>query len=465
MQTTKTDRPQYSVPATAPTLRLLYSAVSGLSDAPAQVLLPGTTSIGRYLAADGGIGLPSDECASRLHARVQVSVSDDDGRLVVAIVDEISKNGTFVNGHRVTTCLLGDGDVVRIGDSVLLLRHEMARQVDGPIKALVGRAPSMRRLRAQLAQAAPTGAIVLLLGESGTGKELAAQALHQLNQQGGRTGPFVALNAAAIPESLAESQLFGHVAGAFSGARTAHDGFFRAAQGGTLFLDEIGELPLPVQAKLLRILEDKAVMPVGATRSIACDVRLVAATHRDLKEAVEAGRFRGDLYARLATLPIELPPLRARREDVLPLLAHHWGGELPPLTARLAEALLLHPWPFNVRELANLAVYLKMCAAEIVVLDVPLVAARLGLLPNAATPAAVSSSGTPSAPARDQEQVFKPLPAPLAQPPIERHVLVRLMTEQRGVISRVARLVGRSRRQVRRWLEHYQININLPDTE
>ena len=224
-----------------------------------------------------------------------------------------------------------------------------------------------------------SGATVLLLADSGCGKEVAARALHALGRP---DGPFVAVNCSAIPEGLAESQFFGQVAGAFTGA-TARPGWFRAAHGGTLFLDEIGDLPAPIQPKLLRVLEERAVIPVGATAPIPVDVRVVAATHRDLVADLARVHLRGDLYARLAQLVIRLRPLRERREDVLALLAHALGAP-PAITPRLAEALLRYAWPFNVRELRAVAQELQLRGAGAAgPLDLPLVAERLA--PAAAT--------------------------------------------------------------------------------
>lgn len=207
---------------------------------------------------------------------------------------------------------------------------------------------------------AATEATTLILGESGTGKELVARALH--DGSGRRARPYVAVNCATFSESLAESQLFGHKRGAFTGAQADYDGLIRAADGGTLFLDEIAELSLPVQAKLLRFLETGEVLSLGGSQSRSVDVRLVAATHRDLTQMVELGRFRADLFYRLQVVPIELPPLRARQGDIDWLLARfmtefaeRYTLHLPRLTAKARGVIRRHPWPGNVRELRNLA--------------------------------------------------------------------------------------------------------------
>jgi len=237
------------------------------------------------------------------------------------------------------------------------LRHELRRR-EG-LEGMVGDTPPMRRVFAMVKQAGPTEATVLVLGESGTGKELVAQALHQLSSR--QKGRFVAVNCAALTESLIESELFGHAKGAFTGAERAKSGKFEYANGGTLFLDEIGDMPLGTQAKLLRVLENRMVTPVGANEEIPIDVRIVAATNLDLKSKIEAGEFRKDLFYRLEGLTIELPPLRERLAD-LPLLIHHFRQQsaerhrktihavADPLLGQLAS----HEWPGNVRELRNL---------------------------------------------------------------------------------------------------------------
>ncbi|MHB8921152.1 MAG: sigma-54 interaction domain-containing protein [Halothiobacillus sp.] len=207
---------------------------------------------------------------------------------------------------------------------------------------------------------AATEATTLILGESGTGKELVAHALHSGSRR--HAAPYVAVNCATFSESLAESQLFGHKRGAFTGAQADYVGMIRSADGGTLFLDEIAELSLPVQAKLLRFLETGEILSLGDTRAERVDVRLVAATHRDLAELVAEGRFRADLFYRLQVVPIELPPLRARQGDIDWLLARfmvefaqRYDSHLPRLTATARGVIRRHPWPGNVRELRNLA--------------------------------------------------------------------------------------------------------------
>jgi DNA-binding NtrC family response regulator len=224
--------------------------------------------------------------------------------------------------------------------------------------AIVGNHPKLRTALRLLQRVGPTESTVLLTGESGTGKELFAKAIHALSSRKG--GPCVALNCAAIPEMLIENELFGHEKGAFTGADRRQPGRFESAEGGTLFLDEIGELPLGVQGKVLRVLEERTYERVGGGRTLRADARLVAATNRDLSAMVEAGEFRSDLFFRLNVFPIELPPLRERASDV-PLLARHLLAEIsrrhrtePPRLEETAAALLQEqPWPGNVRELAN----------------------------------------------------------------------------------------------------------------
>jgi two-component system response regulator HydG len=243
---------------------------------------------------------------------------------------------------------------------------------------LIGTSPAMGQVYDLIERVSEVDATVLITGESGTGKEMVAQAIHRRSKR--KQGSFVALNCAAVPETLLESELFGHEKGAFTDAKASRAGLFVEASGGTLFLDEIGELPLALQSKLLRALQERAVRPVGAAREVAFDARLIAATNRDLESAVEEHRFRDDLYYRINVVHLPLPPLRARGGDVL-LLAQHFldhftrmfDKPVSGIAPAAADKLLAYAWPGNVRELANCierAVALTRFA-ELVVEDLP----------------------------------------------------------------------------------------------
>jgi DNA-binding NtrC family response regulator len=249
-------------------------------------------------------------------------------------------------------------DRARLLRENFVLRREVA-ELSGGIEGIVGCSDAMSRLCQVIKRVAATPSTVLLLGESGVGKEVAARALHGMSPRAQR--PFVPVNCGAISPELIESELFGHVKGAFTGAAEAHHGLFYYARGGTLFLDEIAELPLPMQAKLLRVLEDRMIRPVGSTREIPVDIRIVAATNRNLAEEARRGRFRQDLFYRLDVVNIVIPPLRQRREDIVPLAGHfaaqlasHLGLPVVPLDADTVARLESYDWPGNVRELRNL---------------------------------------------------------------------------------------------------------------
>ncbi len=232
------------------------------------------------------------------------------------------------------------------------LRDELAERID--FRNIVGASGEMEKVLAVIRKVADTEATVLITGESGTGKELVARSLHALSSR--KTAPFVPINCAAIPPDLLESELFGHVKGAFTGAIKDKPGKFLQADGGTIFLDEVGELPMKLQPKLLRVLQEKLVEPVGGDEPRKIDVRIVAATNRDPEEAISAGTFREDLYYRLAVIPIHLPPLRERREDI-PLLVRHFtskrGMEKITLAPDAMAMLMEYSWPGNIRELEN----------------------------------------------------------------------------------------------------------------
>ncbi len=237
-----------------------------------------------------------------------------------------------------------------------LAPHENSRE-EIRAKALLFADVRSQQLLEQAELVAASPVPVLIHGETGTGKELLARHLHK---RSGRKGPFVAVNGAAINESLAESEFFGHEAGAFTGANGRREGWFEAAQGGTLFLDEIGDLPLALQVKLLRVLQEREVVRVGGRKPIPIDVRIITATHVDLQSAITAGRFREDLYYRLNIVTLRIPPLRDRPGDILPLAQHFLGQfardhtrPLPELSAEAVQRLLAHSWPGNIRELEN----------------------------------------------------------------------------------------------------------------
>jgi len=241
-------------------------------------------------------------------------------------------------------------------EKIRLLKDQV--RLRRPQGELTGESPALEKVREQIGRIADLDTSILISGESGTGKELVARALHRQSRRS--EGPFVAINCAALPENLLESELFGHVRGAFTDAREARRGLFVEASGGTLFLDEIGELTLTLQPKLLRVLEERKVRPLGGGQEIDCDVRIVAASHSDLAEAVREGSFRSDLYYRLNVIQLELPPLRARGNDILLLargfideLAGRFGKSVTGLAEPAAARLLAYRWPGNVRELRN----------------------------------------------------------------------------------------------------------------
>jgi DNA-binding NtrC family response regulator len=269
----------------------------------------------------------------------------------------------------------------RLRTENVLLREEWSRRYGFP--RILGESETLKRAVGETQRVAQTEATVLLLGESGTGKELFARAVHHLSAR--RDNPFVAINCAAIPETLIENELFGHERGAFTGATDRRQGKFELASGGTVFLDEIGELPLAVQGKLLRAIEEKVVDRIGGSAPVAVDVRVVAATNKDLKAAVDNGQFRGDLFFRLAVFPIEVPPLRDRGDDII-MLAQHFAAEIgrelrgreAQLSSGAVDALKQHHWPGNVRELEN-AIERACILSDSLILE----PADLGLGPSA----------------------------------------------------------------------------------
>src|SRR3989440_13048724 len=324
---------------------------------------------------------------------------------------------------------------------VTFLRGELARSRDRD--EIIGEHPEMQKLARLVTQVARTTTTVLITGESGTGKELIARAIHHRGPR--RDKPFVPVNPAAIPEALVESELFGHEKGAFTGAHQRKLGRFELAQGGTLFLDEIGLLRAEVQAKLLRVLQEREIERVGGTRSIKIDVRIVAATNADLKRAVAAGTFREDLYYRLNVVPVAVPPLRARIED-LPRLVdhfvrrynHEFNKRIQGLTPEALALLAAYAWPGNVRELQNIV------ERTMVLVDGPLI--RLNDLPlDVLLPDH-----------RLEVRQAERLPLKQAAEQFERQVVLRIMERVKGNQSEAARILGVHRNSLKRMLARWK---------
>jgi DNA-binding NtrC family response regulator len=301
-------------------------------------------------AADNDVVL-TDPTVSRFHAEIRSTPAG------LVVRDRGSTNGTFCDGVRVIEAYLEPEMTCTLGATRLRVRrdveaHQYMLGEDRSLGALIGATQPMRELFGLLRAVAPTPTTVLIRGESGSGKEAVAKTLHELS---GRTGPLVVFDASVTDPEMVRNDLFGHVRGAFTGAHGAREGAFRRAHGGTLFIDEIGELPPELQPRLLRALESREVVPVGSDEPVPVDVRVLAATHRDLDAMVRAGAFREDLFFRLSVLTVPVPPLRSIKDDIA-LLAEHFIRQLGlrcRLSATASEALRAHAWPGNVRELRN----------------------------------------------------------------------------------------------------------------
>ena len=403
------------------------------------VLAIGRGSV-RERTPDAGLSIPDPKMSSR-HARLERTQAG------WRLLDLGATNGCMRNGERVTDVVLADGDTLRLGDTFFAFH---ARELDpalvasepGPpgVETLIG-AEHMKLVR--LARVAPTRLPILLRGETGTGKEVLARAIHEAS---GRTGPFVAVNCGAIAPQLIESQLFGHVKGAFSGAIRDEPGLFRAADGGTLFLDEIAEMPVTAQAVLLRVLQQAEVVPVGSTRTIPIDVRVLSATHQPLEERMKADLFRRDLYARIAGFVHSLPRLRERRDDlgllIAALLARHRPEGSIRLRPELIQTFLDYDWPLNVRELEQtLSAALALSRDGALGLeDLP------GPLVSAKPEVVAAGSGSASAPSglSVEDQAL-------------RQELIALLRANGGNVSATARAMNKARQQIQRWIRRLEI--------
>ena len=405
-----------------------------------------TVYLGREATGDHHVRL-DDSRVSRRHA--EINWSDVHHRHWIR--DHGSSNGVYLNGAKVSKEILEPGDIVRVGSSVLRYIHAPVspltlRRVEPP---LVGVSHSLGVTLEQAARVATIDAPALILGPTGTGKELVAQLIHRTS---GRTGPIVAVNCAALSSHLVESELFGHEKGAYSGADSARPGLFRAAQGGTLFLDEVGELPSDIQAKLLRALETRSIRPVGAAAEIRIDVRVVAATNRELPDEVGRRGFRADLFARLGELIIRLDPLRDRPEDLEPLWRHFMAelgnGVVVEPSGAAFEAMALHTWPRNVRELRQLvrkALLLKPDGGELGIDDLPIEIQS----PRARAPSRPEAPTWPGATP----------PASLVDGDMpDARQLRKLVEEYDGNVTEVAAFLGKDRKQIYRWLQRHHID-------
>jgi transcriptional regulator with AAA-type ATPase domain len=398
----------------------------------------GELTLGRDAGCDVQLG---GHDVSRRHAVLRQTA----GGGGATIADLGSRNGVRVNGRAVPSAPLAAGDVLRLGGWVGVVTAAPADVVE--IAPGLWGGGALGAALAPLRQAAPSDLPIILEGETGTGKERAASALHRWSD---RPGPFVAVNCAALPETLAEAELFGYRRGAFTGADRASPGFFRAAEGGTLLLDEVSDLPLPLQAKLLRVLQEREVQPIGEPRAVPIDVRVVVAGQQSLIEAVRAGRFRGDLLARLEGLTVLLPPLRQRREDVVPLFSRTLesvgGGRVPTFETELAERLCLYDWPFNVRELVLLARRLVAVNGA----GATLLARHL---PERMTDGAADAGRAAPAATRGA------LPAAGPAEPVQLPALIAALRAAGGNVARAAAMLGISRQRAYRLMEGQGVDL------
>jgi transcriptional regulator with GAF, ATPase, and Fis domain len=376
------------------------------------------------------------------------------------VQDAKSRNGTVLNGKPISAAALADGDLLEAGHTFFFFRFD-EESVDetageGAAPGLSTLLPSLQAELAHVPGLARSTVSVVIQAESGTGKELLARAIHALSE---RTGAFVPVNCGAIPENLVETELFGYRKGAFSGANEDRPGLVRSADKGTLFLDEIGDLPPASQAAFLRVLQEREVVPVGATRAVPVDLRVIAASHRDLEALADKGAFRGDLLARISGYTLELPPLRDRRCDLGLLIAALLrriaprDAEKVTFGTHAARACFRYTWPRNIRELEK-------------TLERAFVLAKGGAIDVAHLPDAVRGALTmpppaPPVPVEEDEDEADELGGgtPLSDADRERRArLVQLLKDYSGNVSAVARVMGKGRTQIQRWIKRYAID-------
>jgi DNA-binding NtrC family response regulator len=398
----------------------------------------------------------TDSKVSGLHCEIRL---DDRG---YRLRDLDSTNGTYVSGLRVNDVYIQPQAQIAMGSSRLKFEPlgesiEIELADTDRYGSMIGRSVKMRELFARLEKLAGTDTTVLVTGETGVGKELVAEALHDNSPR--EKGPFVVLDCGSIPPNLIESELFGHERGAFTGATNSYAGAFERAHGGTVFLDEIGELPLGMQPKLLRVLERKEVRRVGGTKTIEVDLRVVAATNRDLGVEVNRGRFREDLFYRLAVARVHVPPLRERKDDI-PLLIEHIltttpGGEIASIAQETIDLMMKHDWPGNVRELRN------VIERAVLLAEAPDSEDALRRSPGTAPRSEPSITVTPSQTATSTDAsmtvpVDVAVPFKLAKQNVisefEKRYISRLLAQHDGNISAAARAAGIDRMSIHKML-------------
>jgi transcriptional regulator with GAF, ATPase, and Fis domain len=414
----------------------------------------------------------TDKAVSGTHFEI---VSEDDG---YRLVDLNSTNGTFVGELRIKEVYLKPNIAFRVGHTELRFQPtqdvvEIALSAKDRFDCVIGSSVKMREIFATLEKVAPSDLTVMLTGETGTGKELVARSIHNLS--GRRKGPFVVLDCGAIPRELMESTIFGHEKGAFTGAVGQHKGCFEQAAGGTIFLDEIGELDLGLQPKLLRVLENREMKRVGGDKLIKVDVRVLAATNRDLRKMVNQGTFREDLYFRLSVIHIESPPVRERKEDI-PQLVHHFLTEVSKrrnmnltIAVDAMSALMSYDWPGNVRELRNVVERASSLCDNPTITRADLVFGRDGFGTSslsASRPDARSSGGAGGAPFNQAllgpGVTFKDAKQQVLDE-FERLYLSELLNRNRGNITRSAHEAGLTRYHLRELLKRHNLASNLKD--
>ncbi len=418
----------------------------------------------------------SDSKVSGLHCEIRL---DERG---YRLVDLDSTNGTYVGGFRVNDVYINPGNQIALGKSKVRFSPlgesiEVALSSQQDFGDMIGHSVKMRELFARIEKLAKSDATILITGETGVGKELVAESLHEYSDR--KSGPFVVLDCGSIPQNLIESELFGHERGSFTGATSAYAGAFERAHGGTVFLDEIGELPIEMQPKLLRVLERHEVRRIGGTRTVSVDIRVVAATNRDLGVEVNRGRFREDLYYRLAVARIHVPPLRERRDDIPKLIEHFLkitpGGEHhPQLAADTVDLMMRHDWPGNVRELRNVierAVLLAESPASEAAFRRTYVPGAVVVPSEIKTDPDVANKEPAAAPATaadvmsmrvDTHTPFKVAKRDLVAE-FERRYISQLLEEHGGNISAAARAAGIDRMSIHKMLN--RLGLDNPGRE